>query len=270
MAPNTVLRVHPTQLYETALGFVMFLILWRLRDHKHAEGWLFGLYCVLAGLERFVIEFFRAKDDRFFGRPDRGAGDRARRRGGSALIIMQRRSAVGPSRPGIYATAEPRGAGALLHSRERYVSDSCVTSRSICAIRASIRSRRWSAVARSLLAARVRRAPSAASPSASARTSSSSAKANSSQQHQLRQTSLTARVQPERTPTCGKPGDHRDREHVPFLQLANALPHEDERHVVQQDARHREERTQRNAHAEAVEQREDHREHHATRRGCRA
>jgi phosphatidylglycerol:prolipoprotein diacylglycerol transferase len=48
------------------LGFVMFLILWRYRDHKHAEGWLFGLYCVLAGIERFLIEFVRAKDDRIF------------------------------------------------------------------------------------------------------------------------------------------------------------------------------------------------------------
>jgi phosphatidylglycerol:prolipoprotein diacylglycerol transferase len=65
--PNQVLAVHPTQLYEVALGFVMFLILWRFRDHKHAEGWLFGLYCVLAGIERFLIEFLRAKDDRFFG-----------------------------------------------------------------------------------------------------------------------------------------------------------------------------------------------------------
>jgi phosphatidylglycerol---prolipoprotein diacylglyceryl transferase len=40
------------------------VILWRLRDHAHAEGWLFGVYCVLAGLERFVVEFYRAKDDR--------------------------------------------------------------------------------------------------------------------------------------------------------------------------------------------------------------
>jgi phosphatidylglycerol:prolipoprotein diacylglycerol transferase len=64
-APNDVISVHPTQLYETALGFVMFLILWRYRNHKHAEGWLFGFYCVLAGVERFVIEFVRAKDDRF-------------------------------------------------------------------------------------------------------------------------------------------------------------------------------------------------------------
>jgi phosphatidylglycerol---prolipoprotein diacylglyceryl transferase len=62
--PNAVLSVYPTQLIEVVLGFVMFVALWRLRDHKHAEGWLFGVYCVLAGIERFIIEFFRAKDDR--------------------------------------------------------------------------------------------------------------------------------------------------------------------------------------------------------------
>ncbi|HWZ61173.1 MAG TPA: prolipoprotein diacylglyceryl transferase family protein [Gemmatimonadaceae bacterium] len=65
--PNAVLSVYPTQLFEVTLGFIMFLILWRLRNHKHAEGWLFGVYCVLAGIERFIIEFFRAKDDRFVG-----------------------------------------------------------------------------------------------------------------------------------------------------------------------------------------------------------
>lgn len=64
---NQVMAVHPTQLYETAMGLVMFFVLWRFRDHKHATGWLFGAYCVLAGVERFVVEFFRAKDDRFFG-----------------------------------------------------------------------------------------------------------------------------------------------------------------------------------------------------------
>lgn len=61
----TVLSVYPTQLYEVGLGLVMFFVLWRLRDHAHAEGWLFGVYAVLSGLERFAIEFLRAKDDRF-------------------------------------------------------------------------------------------------------------------------------------------------------------------------------------------------------------
>ena len=63
--PGTVLSVYPTQLLEVTLGFLMFLFLWRLRDHRHAAGWLFGVYMVLAGAERFLIEFLRAKDDRF-------------------------------------------------------------------------------------------------------------------------------------------------------------------------------------------------------------
>lgn len=61
--PATLVAVHPTQLYEVAMGLVMFAILWRLRGHRHANGWLFGMYCVLAGIERFVVEFYRAKDD---------------------------------------------------------------------------------------------------------------------------------------------------------------------------------------------------------------
>jgi phosphatidylglycerol:prolipoprotein diacylglycerol transferase len=63
IAPDAVVSVIPTQLLEVVLGFVMFIILWRLRHHRHAPGWLFGMYCLLAGTERFVVEFFRAKSD---------------------------------------------------------------------------------------------------------------------------------------------------------------------------------------------------------------
>jgi phosphatidylglycerol---prolipoprotein diacylglyceryl transferase len=61
--PNTVVSVHPTQLYEVAMATAMFFILWRMRGHGRQEGWLFGVWAVLAGIERFVVEFFRAKDD---------------------------------------------------------------------------------------------------------------------------------------------------------------------------------------------------------------
>jgi len=67
VAPSTVLAVHPTQLYETVALLFAFWLLWRLRDHRHGTGWLFGLYLMLAGTERFLVEFLRAKDDRFFG-----------------------------------------------------------------------------------------------------------------------------------------------------------------------------------------------------------
>jgi len=67
VADTTVLSVHPTQLYEIGLSLLMFVVLWRLRGRGKPIGWLFSLWLVLAGLERFTVEFFRAKDDRFFG-----------------------------------------------------------------------------------------------------------------------------------------------------------------------------------------------------------
>src|SRR5437867_10032757 len=65
--PAEVVAVHPTQLYETALLMLAFWWLWRLRDHRHGTGWLFGMYLVLGGAERFLVEFVRAKDDRVLG-----------------------------------------------------------------------------------------------------------------------------------------------------------------------------------------------------------
>ena len=62
-----VLPVHPTQLYETGISTLIFLLLWRLRGHNHRAGWLFMVWLALAGAERFFVEIFRAKDDRFFG-----------------------------------------------------------------------------------------------------------------------------------------------------------------------------------------------------------
>lgn len=103
--PNEVLSVYPTQLFEVTLGFIMFLILWRLRDHKHAEGWLFGLYCVLAGIERFAIEFLRAKDDRILPVGLTLAQMFALLFAVAGLIVMYARWNVARERPGIYATA---------------------------------------------------------------------------------------------------------------------------------------------------------------------
>jgi phosphatidylglycerol---prolipoprotein diacylglyceryl transferase len=65
--PSTVLTVHPTQLYEVAAMLVVFAILWSLRRTGRPLGWLFGLYLVFAGIERFLVEIVRAKDDRLLG-----------------------------------------------------------------------------------------------------------------------------------------------------------------------------------------------------------
>src|SRR5690606_14630725 len=64
---GNVLPVHPTQLYEVGLSTLIFFALWRIRKHPYQAGWLFALWLILAGFERLLVEFFRAKDDRFFG-----------------------------------------------------------------------------------------------------------------------------------------------------------------------------------------------------------
>ena len=59
------LAVHPTQLYETILMFLAFMVLWKLARKTGAPGAVFGVYLMMAGVERFLIEILRAKDDRF-------------------------------------------------------------------------------------------------------------------------------------------------------------------------------------------------------------
>lgn len=55
--------VHPTPLYETVAMLVLFWVLWRLRGRITAPWALFGVYCVLAGFERFLIEFIRRNSE---------------------------------------------------------------------------------------------------------------------------------------------------------------------------------------------------------------
>lgn len=51
--------VYPTPIYETLMGLIVFAILWRLRVHPFRAGWLFALFLVLCGIERFLIELIR-------------------------------------------------------------------------------------------------------------------------------------------------------------------------------------------------------------------
>jgi len=51
--------VYPTPIYESVMALIAFAILWRLRKQGHKPGWLFGLYVLLVGLERFAIEPIR-------------------------------------------------------------------------------------------------------------------------------------------------------------------------------------------------------------------
>jgi phosphatidylglycerol:prolipoprotein diacylglycerol transferase len=59
--------VHPTQIYETLAA----LVIWRIGvaglGRRQAPGAVAALVLGLLALERFAVEFLRAKDDRFFG-----------------------------------------------------------------------------------------------------------------------------------------------------------------------------------------------------------
>ena len=98
--------VHPTPVYETLTMGIVALVLWRLRD-RFTNGTLFALYLLLAGTERFLVEFIRRNNDVAIGLTYRAAdqpGDDDRRRGLAAARVPahadtgDRLSVTAPSR----------------------------------------------------------------------------------------------------------------------------------------------------------------------------
>jgi len=61
-----VLSVHPTQLYEFTAAVVIFYFLWSRRNNVKVAGSLFFLYLILAGVERFAVEFIRTNEKYLF------------------------------------------------------------------------------------------------------------------------------------------------------------------------------------------------------------
>jgi phosphatidylglycerol---prolipoprotein diacylglyceryl transferase len=59
-------EVHPTPVYEAIVMSLVALLLWRWR-HRWQPGVLFGLYLILAGAERFLVEFVRRNEDVWLG-----------------------------------------------------------------------------------------------------------------------------------------------------------------------------------------------------------
>jgi phosphatidylglycerol:prolipoprotein diacylglycerol transferase len=58
-APPTDAAVHPTQVYETLASAAIFAFLWTRRLRPAPDGALVFQWFVLAGLERFLVEFLR-------------------------------------------------------------------------------------------------------------------------------------------------------------------------------------------------------------------
>jgi phosphatidylglycerol:prolipoprotein diacylglycerol transferase len=54
--------VYPTPIYEAVACIALAGLLWGLRTHPFRAGWLFALYLVLNGIERFLIEQIRVNN----------------------------------------------------------------------------------------------------------------------------------------------------------------------------------------------------------------
>ena len=62
-----VLSVHPTPIYETIIGGLIFYYLYQKRTSITIVGSLFFTYLILAGTERFIVEFLRVNEKYFIG-----------------------------------------------------------------------------------------------------------------------------------------------------------------------------------------------------------
>ncbi len=58
---------HPAPVYETIICSLFFIILWKNRVRLSTDGQVFYSYLILAGVERFSVEFFRLNPRLFAG-----------------------------------------------------------------------------------------------------------------------------------------------------------------------------------------------------------
>jgi phosphatidylglycerol---prolipoprotein diacylglyceryl transferase len=58
---------HPTPVYEFIVCTILFMIMWKYRKSIKPDGAMFALYLILAGAERFTIEFLRINPRLAFG-----------------------------------------------------------------------------------------------------------------------------------------------------------------------------------------------------------
>ncbi|MCC6865373.1 MAG: prolipoprotein diacylglyceryl transferase [Ignavibacteria bacterium] len=58
---------HPTPVYEFIFGALIFWLLWKKREVFLGDGKLFGLYLILSGASRLLVEFIRLNPRYLFG-----------------------------------------------------------------------------------------------------------------------------------------------------------------------------------------------------------
>ncbi len=88
--------VQPTPVYELLFSLALAWLLWRLGSKSRPVGWLTGLYLVVSGLGRFLVEFVRINPPVFHGMTNAQVAALVSVAVGLATMVLARKKIPGP------------------------------------------------------------------------------------------------------------------------------------------------------------------------------
>ena len=91
--PPTAL-VQPTPVYELLFSLALAWLLWRLGTKTRPVGWLTGVYLVLSGLGRFLVEFVRINPKLYLGMSNAQVAALGSVLVGAVVMLVARRGSV--------------------------------------------------------------------------------------------------------------------------------------------------------------------------------
>ena len=100
MAPNALVPtrdlVQPTPIYEFLFSLALAWILWKLDSRSRSVGWLTGVYLVLSGLGRFLVEFVRINPRLYWGMSNAQVAALGSMLVGAIIMAAARKRVPGP------------------------------------------------------------------------------------------------------------------------------------------------------------------------------
>ena len=97
--------VQPTPVYELLFSLALGWLLWRLGSKSRPVGWLTGLYLVLSGAGRFLVEFVRINPKVFHGMTNAQVASLASMVVGGLVMVLARKKVPGPVLVDVAASA---------------------------------------------------------------------------------------------------------------------------------------------------------------------
>jgi len=86
--------VQPTPVYEFLFSLALAWVLWRLGSKARPIGWLTGVYLVLSGVGRFLVEFVRVNPRLYWGMSNAQVAALGSILVGLVVIVVTRRGSV--------------------------------------------------------------------------------------------------------------------------------------------------------------------------------